>query len=245
MLSYQHIYHAGNAADVHKHNILSMILSVMTQKDKPLSYMETHAGRGIYDLNSLEALKTGEAVLGIQKQGALLEKDLPYTKCLEAIRQQYGSSFYPGSPLLAQMLLRPFDHIHLMELHPQEYAALKKNMRFPNVYVHRRDGYEGVLALSPPIPRRGLVFIDPSYEVKEEYGQVTKFITALHKRWPEAIILLWYPILKACLHENMIHDLENIFDFWKEERLFKTPYTHLIGSGMICINRPYGVPEGL
>src|SRR5690606_5502399 len=168
MLSYQHIYHAGCLADVQKHMVLSIILAHLVKKDKPLSYIETHAGRGLYDLKSPEALKTKEASHGIEKLWPEVPKNTPYAKILEETHAHFGPSFYPGSPFIACSLLRVCDQLTFMELHPQEYDALKRTFKGRNIQIHQRDGYEGTLALSPPHPRRGLVFIDPSYEVKTE-----------------------------------------------------------------------------
>ena len=251
MLSYQHGYHAGGKADVHKHAALAVIVDKLTQKPKPLSYMETHSGRGVYNLTAPEALKTGEAQGGILSLFAQAGPPLghPYTRALDAARYAFGADFYPGSPLIARTLLRPGDHLHLMELHPQEHAALRRTLREDNVHIHKREGFAGVLAISPPTPRRGLVLIDPSYEVKSEYVESAQFIIALHKKWPQAVILLWYPILWDERHEDMI-DLLTDADLPKFQRreihfpALKDSHA-LIGSGLIFINTPYGVDEAL
>ena len=128
MLSYQHAYHAGNMADVHKHAILSFVLDYLVQKPKPLSYMESHAGRGLYDLSGAEALKTGEAVAGIARVQDRFPPDHPYMRALGAIRDTAGADAYPGSPLIARTLLRGEDTITLGEMHPQEVAALRHGL---------------------------------------------------------------------------------------------------------------------
>lgn len=154
MLSYQHIYHAGCLADVHKHSILSVLLSHFIEKDNAITYMETHSGRGLYDLNSPEAQKTGEAKQGIEVvlRTNIFPDSHPYMKAITYIRKRYGQEIYPGSPALAKYLLRPKDQIQLMELHPQEIVYLRENVAGPNVHIHHRDGYQGALALSPPHP---------------------------------------------------------------------------------------------
>ncbi|MCW8836374.1 MAG: 23S rRNA (adenine(2030)-N(6))-methyltransferase RlmJ [Rhodospirillales bacterium] len=246
MLSYQHAYHAGNAADVHKHTILAQLLARLTEKAKPLTYMETHAGRGIYDLSNTEAEKTGEARNGIVR---LLERNgladgHPYLRAIEITRRGFGPTSYPGSPMIARTLLRPDDQIHLMELHPQEHAALKRVLRAPNVHIHRRDGYEGVLAIAPPTPRRGMVLIDPSYEIKDEYEDVAAFLPRLHRKWAEAVIMLWYPILPACRHETMAATIERagLKGFLRHEIRFAetTSERGIQGSGLIFANLPHG-----
>lgn len=249
MLSYQHIYHAGCIADVHKHSILSILLSHLIIKEKPLSYFETHAGRGLYDLESPEAQKTGEAKMGIisvLRDKVFLDTH-PYLQVLKNIHSRYGNQFYPGSPVLADYFLRPMDSLHLMELHPQEIVFLKKNLKKPNIHIHFRDGYGGVLALSPPIPRRGFVFIDPSYEVKNEYSLVVEFIKKLHNKWPEAIIGLWYPKLKSSYHEKMVQNIlgMNLKNTLINELDFADSDTckGMYGGGMLIVNAPFGVDQ--
>ncbi|MGR3520153.1 MAG: 23S rRNA (adenine(2030)-N(6))-methyltransferase RlmJ, partial [Roseovarius sp.] len=124
MLSYQHHYHAGNPADVHKHAALAWMLAYLTRKDKPLTYIETHAGRGLYDLADPAAQRTGEAAQGIGRLESALPADHPYRLRLHETRALHGASAYPGSPLLAALSLRPGDALHLAELHPGEHARL-------------------------------------------------------------------------------------------------------------------------
>ncbi|WCL53657.1 23S rRNA (adenine(2030)-N(6))-methyltransferase RlmJ [Gimibacter soli] len=249
MLSYQHSYHAGNLPDIHKHAVLATFLKAMTEKPKAMTVVETHAGRGLYDLGGMEAQKTGEASEGIVPllKKKLLPADHPFLTAVAATRKAHGASAYPGSPLIAQHLLREGDILHLMELHPQEHAALRETARAPGVNIHRRDGYEGVLSVSPPTPRRGLVLIDPSYEIKSEYMEAASFIKELHAKWPEATILLWYPILKAGLHELMLDALEgtDLPGVWHDQVLFSDTNLRMLGSGLFAVNRPYGIDESL
>lgn len=246
MLSYQHAYHAGCNADVHKHAALAVLLARLAAKDRPLTYMESHAGRGLYDLASVEAQKTGEAAAGILR--ILAEGSLPpthpYRTAIAAVRAQHGPDAYPGSPWIARHILRPQDHIHLMELHPQEHAVLKATLRGPSVHTHRRDGLEGVLAISPPVPRAGLVFVDPSYEVKTEYDAVARMVVALHRKWPEATVLVWYPLLPAGLHAGLRDTLARAaLPKWRcDEVSFADPATirGMYGSGLALVNQPYG-----
>ncbi|MBR7158120.1 MAG: 23S rRNA (adenine(2030)-N(6))-methyltransferase RlmJ [Alphaproteobacteria bacterium] len=252
MLSYQHSYHAGNLADVHKHMALSIVLEALTVKDKPLSYMETHSGRGLYNFQSEESLKTGEASFGFQAlhKAHKIPRDSVYYQAIEKIQKTLGKDFYPGSPMIARLLLRDYDTLNLMELHPEEYRVLHKTMwSFANVHVHKRDGYEGVLAISPPSARRGLVLIDPSYEVKTEYEKAAKFISKLHRKWAEAVIMIWYPILSAGLHKDLKQIItKEVFPkvYISEITFPKPPKAEgMKGSGLILINTPYGIGEQL
>jgi len=243
MLSYQHAYHAGNKADIHKHEFLARLLAVMVKKDKPLTYIETHSGRAIYDLSSVEAEKTGEARAGIlQTDTGTLDDD--YDRVIKIAKTRYGPSSYPGSPMIAKTLLRPCDYLHLCELHPQEFKHLEKAIApDKRVTLYHADGLKHALKLCPPTPRRGVLMIDPSYEVKAEYDAIPDFIAQIHKKWNVGVIILWYPILPSGAHEAMIDALERM-DFpknHKNEVLFDTGLNNhrLKGSGLYVINMPW------
>ncbi len=242
MLSYQHAYHAGNQADLHKHMVLAELLTFLTQKPRPITYIETHAGRGLYDLASPEALKTGEAEFGI---GTAKGGDHPYFEIIDEIRERHGASAYPGSPLIAQSMLRPIDQLHLFELHPQEHAALKSNLAAPNTSVHFRDGFTGVLALSPPKSNAGLVLIDPSYEVKTEYALTGLFALDLAKLWPKATIVIWYPILPAARHHELLSIVSPLNPFVDEYHFGDKNQRGMSGSGLILINPVPGADQQL
>ena len=238
MLSYQHAYHAGGPADLHKHIALSELLALLTRKPRGITYMETHAGRGLYDLASAETAKTGEADEGIAKVDL---PDCPFTDALKSVRQMHGETAYPGSPAIAAAMLRDNDKMYLMELHPAEFKALSVNLE-GEASVHRRDGYEGVMAISPPKPRKGLVLIDPSYEVKSEYLQVAEFTRNLIKKWPEATVMIWYPILKAARHKEML-DALHLPHLVDEVSFDLKDNKGMTGSGLALVNAPYGAEE--
>ncbi|NHB75233.1 23S rRNA (adenine(2030)-N(6))-methyltransferase RlmJ [Rhodobacter calidifons] len=244
MLSYQHLYHAGNLADVHKHAALAWALDYLTRKDKPLTYIETHAGRGLYDLSADEAVKTGEAAAGIARAEPLFPPDHPYRLRLDEARAQYGARVYPGSPLIAALGLRETDTLHLAELHPQEHAALAAAARDWGAHVHRKDGFELALALTPPTPRRGLMLIDPSYEVKADYAAIPQHMAQIHRKWNVGVLILWYPILKGGAHGPMLRALETAFpDGLRHELRFPPARAghRMEGSGLFTVNPPYGL----
>lgn len=247
MLSYQHAFHAGNAADVHKHALLAAALHYLARKDKPLFYMETHAGRGLYDLRAPAALKTGEARAGVERLLARFPPDHPYVTLLTQVRADHGAGAYPGSPLLAARLLRPMDRIELAELHPAEHAALVGAAApFPNVRVHRRDGLEMARAVLPPMPRRGLVLIDPSWEVRDEYARMAALLPRLHRLWGVGVLMLWYPILRDRRHEPMLAALRAALPaaMVHEVRFPPARAGHgMEGSGMLVVNAPWGLAE--
>ncbi|SPH17408.1 Ribosomal RNA large subunit methyltransferase J [Defluviimonas aquaemixtae] len=245
MLSYQHSYHAGNLADVHKHAALAVMLDYLTRKKKPLSYIETHAGRGLYALDAAEAVKTGEAAAGIGRALQVLPADHPYRRSVENLRARYGAAAYPGSPLLAALLLRPSDRLHLAELHPQEFAALKAAMSPYGASCRREDGLKFALSITPPEPRRGLMLIDPSFEVKAEYGALPPLVAKIHAKWNVGIVALWYPILASDAHAPMLAALEarGLPKTLRHEVSFPPARggRGMLGSGLFVVNAPYGL----
>jgi 23S rRNA (adenine2030-N6)-methyltransferase len=238
MLSYQHGYHAGGPADLHKHIALAELIDRLTAKPRGITYVETHAGRGLYDLSSPEALKTGEAAKGIGRFAP--DPSTPFGRAVATTRAAAGPAAYPGSPLVARSLLRSQDRMVLMELHPAEHGALKAALADPAVTVHRRDGFEGALALAPFAPRRGLVLVDPSYEIKSEYEAAATFVRQLVAKWTEAAVLLWYPLLAAGRHRDLRAGLASLPHSVDEVRFDPTPERGMTGSGLVMINAPYG-----
>lgn len=246
MLSYQHHYHAGNPADVHKHALVAYILDYMVQKEKPVSYIETHAGRGLYDLGSDEALKTGEAAAGVVRLEVLFDAAHPYRQRLAETRARFGANAYPGSPLIAALSLRDTDTLHLSELHPGEHAHLADALLPWGAHIHKADGLAMALALTPPQPRRGVMLLDPSYEVKAEYDTIPRAVVALARKWNVGIIALWYPLLVAGSHAPMLRGLQDAFpDALRHEVRFPPVRDghRMIGSGMFVINPPWGLAD--
>ncbi len=242
MLSYQHIYHAGNLADVHKHALLAQMLDYMTRKDKPISYIETHAGRGLYHLDAAEALKTGEAAQGIARLGDRFAPDHPYRRRLLEVRARYGAMAYPGSPMIAALSLRDSDRMHLAELHPRENTALHQALDPWGARIHAEDGFAMARAICPPTPRRGLMLIDPSYEVKADYDAIPGHLAAIHRKWNVGILMLWYPILPSAAHLPMLAALEPQFpDALRHEVPFPPARDghRMAGSGLFVVNPPY------
>ena len=244
MLSYQHLFHAGNLADVQKHALLAWCLDYLTQKDKPLTYIETHAGRGLYDLGSDEALKTGEAEAGISVAEQWFAPSHPYRQRLAEVHSSYGPMAYPGSPMIAALSLRDQDTIHLAELHPQEIQYLRSALVPWDAHIYQKDGFDLALALTPPTPRRGLMLIDPSYEVKADYDSIPKHLYNINRKWNVGIIALWYPLLSGGAHGPMIKALQAQFpDALRSEVRFPPVRDghRMEGSGLFVINPPFGM----
>ncbi|MDG4720659.1 MULTISPECIES: 23S rRNA (adenine(2030)-N(6))-methyltransferase RlmJ [Thalassospira] len=213
MLSYLHGFHAGNFADMHKHAALWLVLSHLRKKKKPFCVIDTHAGSGWYDLGSEQAAKTGEWKDGYARAKAgsnppeMLAEYLDHVARFDpvAMGRDYGvredddyrGPFYPGSPFIVREMLREDDELVLMELHPREHEVLHHRVkRDGRIHLHKRDGYEGLVAMMPPAIRRGLVLMDPSYDVKQDYQKAATAIRQAWDKWPTGTFMLWYPILE-------------------------------------------------
>ena len=247
MLSYQHAYHAGNLADLHKHGALAWMLDYLAQKPKPLTYIETHAGRGLYDLSGPEAVKTGEAAQGIGAHADWFGPDHPLTRARQIVTGVHGPDHYPGSPAIADALLRDTDALHLAELHPAEHAALRGHLG-RRAKIHKQDGFALAHALTPPEPRRGLTLIDPSYEVKADYEAVPRHVAKLHRAWNVGVMVLWYPVLASATHRGMLRALAADHPgAMRHEVGFPParPGHGMVGSGLFILNPPYGLDAEL
>ncbi len=245
MLSYRHGFHAGNHADVLKHWLLTLCLQYLIRKDKPLYYLDTHAGAGSYDLRAATAARTGEAALGI---GRLQGQDLPaglaaYRELVVADAAQ-GLRYYPGSPQLAARLLRPQDRLRLLELHPTELTQLRKRLGSdPRVKILDGDGFTLLKGLLPPPSRRGLVLLDPSYELKGDYRRMQDTLRQGLERFATGVYLLWYPLLNLAPCRRLSQQLEKLpAAQWLQVQLQvqQPPAGHgMYGSGVFIINPPW------
>ena len=259
-MNYRHAYHAGNFADVTKHLILTALLAALSRKDKPMVYMDTHAGRYSYKLQEGAAAKASEWRDGIGRlwaaKGSTPANEWPeLTRYLQAVREINPEpardlpTDYPGSSQLARALLRPTDRLILCETEAEEYQHLKMGFaNDPQTAVHQRDGYEALKAFLPPAERRGLVLIDPPFEETNETDRLLASLLASHERWPTGVFAAWYPLAYRTpansLHRSLINSgLRRILKVeltTGPERLYG-----LYGSGMIIINPPWGVAETL
>lgn len=247
MLSYRHSFHAGNHADVLKHIVQSLILNALQQKETPFVYHDTHSGVGRYDLTHEWSEKTGEYKQGI---GRLWQQtDTPvaidsYLDAVKALNQGEELRYYPGSPRIARAHLRAQDRMVLSELHPSDYPLLEQEFaRDRQVAIYKQDGFARLKASLPPKERRGLVLIDPPYELAKEYRDVVQAIAQSHKRWSTGIYAIWYPVVNRCDIEDMLEGLTNLgIRKILQIELGVAPDTNQRGmtaSGMIVINPPW------
>ncbi len=255
-MNYRHDYHAGNMADVYKHLVLVALLQQLLQKDKPLVYIDSHAGAANYALQATAAQTTGEFEQGIlplwqHYQSAHSHSPAWLQDYLSLIAQSQPQphspqtlAIYPGSPGLAARLLRPEDRMIINDALPDNYRALVRIFGAdPRVNIHQRDAYELLPAILPPQPRRGLIFIDPAYEDPQEYQRLTQCLLTIYKKWANAMVLIWYPVK----HQSVIAA-------WQKQLAQQLPVPWLVkefcylptdvaqrlnGSGLLLVNPPW------
>lgn len=250
-MNYRHGFHAGNFADVLKHVVLVAILGRLTAKDKPLSYIETHAGAGRYHLSELDATRPPEYAAGIlpllraRALPPLLEAYLQRVREFNGMPPEGGHpQVYPGSPLLASACLREQDKLLLCELAPDQAQLLTREFRGdPRVLVQQRDGYAALKAWLPPTPRRGLVLIDPPYEAHDEKSRIVEAVDEALRRWAQGVYAIWYPIK---LRQDVQPLLRALTALPAPRVLNMELCVHaddtalrLNGSGMVILNPPY------
>ncbi len=242
-MNYRHAFHAGNHADCLKHALLVWLLGALARKPAPFAVLDTHAGRGMYDLSAGEAQRTGEAAKGALRLVAV--QDGPLAPYLDALRAQGFPARYPGSPALARAALRDGDRLACCELHPEDHAALRAHFaRDRQVAVHRRDAWEAIRALTPFPERRGLVLMDPPFEREDEFARLAEAIIELNRRFRAAIVAAWYPVkhrapvrdFHDALQASPVRDVVAA-EMWLRE---PTDPRRLNGSGLLVVNPPYG-----
>lgn len=256
MLSYRHAFHAGNFADVLKHSVLSLVLEYMTRKEKGFCYIDSHSGAGMYQLKDEYAQKTGEYKDGIARiinddeAPEALEPYLSLIKTLNLNPSDSDLEIYPGSPGVAKAFVRRQDSSHLFELHPTDIKHLEDFcQRWRKVFVKQSDGYQGVLGLVPPPSRRGVVLIDPPYELKEDYQKAVKTIIKAYSKFSTGTYIIWYPVVKRHFIEQMEKDFTNSdvknvlqVEFCLED---DTQEYGMTGTGLFIVNPPWQLSEQL
>jgi 23S rRNA (adenine2030-N6)-methyltransferase len=252
-VNYRHAFHAGNHADVLKHAVLLFCLAALKRKPAPFAVLDTHAGRGLYDLMSEEALRNPEWQNGIGRLWEMQGAPRLIARYIESVRSfNAGGALcaYPGSPALVTANLRPDDILMACELHDEEYAALKRTLpRAPNVQLHGRDGWQALTALLPPPQRRGLVLIDPPYEAADELALAARALGPALNRFGHGVYLWWRPMknaaeLDAADAEARAQGAQKTLraDLWIDT---PQPQGKLVGSSVFLINPPFGLEECL
>lgn len=255
-MKYRHACHAGNFADVVKHVVLVAVLTRLTEKERPLFYLDTHAGRARYDLDSRDS--AAEAVRGILRLAAADRKGMPapIRRYLELVRafdpaNENQPRIYPGSPCIAAALLRPGDHAAICDIEPGEAQLLGHEFRGDRRFaVHCRDGFEALTALLPPREKRGMVLIDPPYEEQlTDLERVADALADTARRWPQGVLAGWYPIKLASVIARFHRRL---LDAGLRRVLAVELCVHpddsragLNGSGIVLVNPPWKVDGDL
>ncbi|GGX83714.1 ribosomal RNA large subunit methyltransferase J [Litchfieldella qijiaojingensis] len=258
MLAYQHAYHAGNFADVHKHLTLFAVIRHLLRKESAITYIDTHAGRGCYPLDAEETRKLMEYRSGIlplwQARRKLGAVDPLFGAWLEGVENvQQGEeerlTHYPGSPWWLAHALRPQDRLSLFELHPGEHRHLDVQPLPANARRIHGDGLAGMARMLPVATPRLCVLIDPSYERKEEYHEVASAVQGLVRKVRHAVALVWYPLLPAGRHREMLERMREhgLRKLWQAELQLAPPSDSygMYGSGMLVLNPPWGLEEEL
>jgi 23S rRNA (adenine2030-N6)-methyltransferase len=247
-MNYRHIYHAGNFADVLKHIVLVLCLDYLQRKEGGLCLIDAHGGAGLYALGSEEAAKTGEWERGIGRLSASEAPPPDLQPYLDAVGTDLATQHYPGSPLLMARALRAQDRLIAAELHEPTCETLRAALKpCKSARVLHMDAYECVRANIPPKERRGLVLIDPPFELKDEFQTLIRQMREWNKRWATGVFLLWYPI-KAHLPVAELKQAAQELGLrrtWAAEALVRPRESEesLNGCGVIVFNAPYTVPE--
>lgn len=269
MLSYRHAFHAGNHADVLKHVVEVALIDHLKQKEAPFWYIDTHAGAGLYALDSAQASKLAEHLDGITRLWPAADAASPAKAIPEVIRHylqvvhaanaanaNHASSnlkCYPGSPWIAAHLLRSQDKLQLFELHGSDQPLLIQALRplqlGRRVHVTAGDGFAGLKALLPPAPRRTLALIDPSFETAQDYRQVVDSLKDALARFATGIYMLWYPALSKPASRELPAQLKRLHPRWLHAALqVKSPAADgfgMHGSGVFILNPPWTLHAGL
>ena len=263
-MNYQHAFHAGNFADVHKHIVLARILDYLRSKPAPFRVIDTHAGAGRYNLLGPEADRAGEWRSGIARVLPLRRFGpdgtgapdsaqtllAPYLDIVASLNRDGALRLYPGSPLIAKALLRPQDRLIACELEPRAAASLKAALRGdPRAKVLPIDGWIALNANVPPKERRGLVLIDPPYEEADDFHRLSGAFAQAHRKWPTGLYLLWYPIKAREAADALARRLRRlgVAKVMRCELLIGEPRPDagLVGSGLILANPPYPLADEL
>jgi len=248
MLSYRHGFHAGGWADVHKHVVLTLLLIHLARKASPFTVIDAYAGDALYDLTGPDAQKTREFESGIARIIGCDGAPAGVAAYLAAVRALNPSSLlavYPGSPALIRSLLRDGDRLIANELHPTAHRTLASWATSDRrIAVHRRDAQEFLRWIATPKLSRGLVLIDPAYEVKAEYVELPALLGRIAKAWPGGIYALWFPILREGRHRGMLAALKKALGPNAEICISEIhpptpPAAGMQGSGVVVVSPPW------
>ena len=258
MLAYRHAFHAGNHADVLKHALLVAVLRHLNAKDKAWRLVDTHAGAGAYALHAEQAQKKGEYRQGIARlwqAGTLPPLLADYIAQVRVFNPNDELTHYPGSPRIARALMRPQDHLRLFELHPSDHALLAEAFAGDRqVQAQHADGFAGLKGQLPPPSRRGVLLMDPSYEIKTDYAAVLAACREALTRFAEGVVMVWYPQIDLRESLQLPARLKALAEGQAKKGWLHACLTlaepnergfGMLGSGMFIINPPHTLPAAL
>lgn len=253
-MNYRHAFHAGNHADVFKHIVLTRLVALMSRKEQPFAYIDTHAGLGLYDLRGDQATRTGEWLEGIARLWQATDRPSltnDYVKVISRLNAEGELRYYPGSPELARRLMRQQDRVLLNEKHPDDGQLLKDNMKKdPRVAVHLGEGWHVPRALLPVAEKRAVMLIDPPFEQLDELQRCAKAMKETIGRMRQTVAAIWYPIkddsraLKRFYQELTSSGAPKLLRVELLVHPLDTPQS-LNGSGLVISNPPWGLEEEL
>ncbi len=254
-MNYRHAFHAGNHGDVLKHIVLARILTLLAAKEKPFAVLDAHAGIGRYDLEGVQATKTGEWQSGIAKMDDDFAPEIeavlaPYRRVLAAMNKDGNGRFYPGSPEIISHLISADDRLIANELHPVDVAELRNAYaKDKRITVTSQDYVQSVKAELPFRERRGLVLIDPPFEVLDETASTAKALEFGYRRMATATFMIWYPVTTEEFAAQFVEKMKSLQlpnMLWVELRI-KAAFERggLSGSGLIIINPPWTLENDL
>jgi 23S rRNA (adenine2030-N6)-methyltransferase len=255
-MNYQHAFHAGNFADVHKHVVLTRSLEHLGAKPAAFRVIDSHAGAGRYDLLGPQAVRSGEWHDGVQRLLAAprgQDADMllkPYLDIVAALNPAGDLSVYPGSPLIVKALLRQQDRLIACELEPHAAASLKATLRGDRrAKMLELDGWVALNANVPPKERRGLVLIDPPYEEAADFMRLSGALADAYRKWPTGIYMLWYPIKERDGPDALARRLRRsgVGKILRSEITLGPPRADagLVGSGLSVVNPPFTLERDL
>lgn len=255
MFAYRHAFHAGNHADVFKHLALVRAVELLQQKEAPVLFIDTHAGAGLYALKSPLVRDKAEYSSGIGKLWEM--KDLPeslktYLALIKRFNKSGRLTHYPGSPLILKELLRPDDKLRAFEMHPSDIGPLQLTLKGSprQIKAERKNGFEQLRALLPPLSRRGLILMDPPYELRDDYTHVVKAVREGLSRFSTGVYMIWIPLIARFQVERMLRQLSQL---GVKDQLLATLTVRapgadglgLQGSSLFILNPPFGLKEYL
>lgn len=254
-MNYRHAFHAGNHADVLKHAVLARIVDLLKAKEKPFAFLDAHGGIGAYDLEGPQALKTGEWQGGVGKMTAVFDSAVetilaPYRGVISKMNAEGGQRFYPGSPKLVLDLLRKSDRLIANELHPEDVETLRDVLKSDRrARITSVEAMQAVKAELPFAERRGLVLIDPPYEVLDETERTVKMLAFGHRRFATGVFVVWYPVTTEEFAAKFLDAVSTLAlpNMLQIEVRVKAAFARggLAGSGMIIVNPPFGLEADL